>query len=52
MKPDSDLREYECKSRINYSPHWSNRGASAISLTPAMCFVQPNAMAPAYPSPA
>ena len=33
-KPDSDLRENECKSRINYSPHWSNRGASVISPTP------------------
>lgn len=52
MKLDSDLRENECKSRINYSPHWSNRGVSAISRTPATHSVQPNDTAPAYLSPA
>lgn len=46
MKPDSGLRENEFKSRMNYSPHWNNRGVSVISLIPATCSGQPNALAP------
>lgn len=46
MKPDSDLRQNEFKSRINYSPPWTNRAVSAISLIPATCSGQTNALAP------
>ena len=44
-KPDSDPGKNKCKPRINYSPHWGNRGASVTSPAPATRPIQPNATA-------